>query len=137
MERKQFLSLLGVGTVSAFILPALDSCSKKSESSSTTNTNLTLNLTDTANTALASPGGYIYKNNIIIAHLISGSYVALSSICTHQSCTVSFDESASDFPCHCHNSLFASNGSVINGPATLPLTSYKTTLSGNTLTIAL
>ena len=47
---------------------------------------------------------------------------AFSAICTHQGCTVEYDESAGRLQCPCHGSAFdPSDGSVVQGPAEQPL----------------
>lgn len=47
-----------------------------------------------------------------------GTVTALSSICPHLGCSVSYSEASSDFRCPCHNSAFALDGSKKdNGPA--------------------
>lgn len=42
------------------------------------------------------------------------SFLGLSMICTHQGCTTNIVQNG--FRCPCHNSQFASDGSVIKGP---------------------
>lgn len=47
------------------------------------------------------------------------SFVGLSRICTHEQCDA--DVKNNRIECPCHNSIFAADGSVIQGPATIPL----------------
>ena len=55
-------------------------------------------------------------------HKSAGEFVAFSAICTHAGCTVGFDQSAAEFVCPCHGSIYnALTGAVIQGPAPLPL----------------
>jgi cytochrome b6-f complex iron-sulfur subunit len=61
--------------------------------------------------------------------------VALSSICTHQGCTIGYSPSANNFPCPCHGSVFSTSGSVLNGPAPTAVKSYPVSQTGNILTI--
>ncbi|MGB7083972.1 MAG: ubiquinol-cytochrome c reductase iron-sulfur subunit [Phormidesmis sp.] len=55
--------------------------------------------------------------------------VALSSMCTHQGCTVAWAET--EFACPCHGSKFSADGSVTNGPATEPLAIYEAKIDGD------
>ncbi len=41
---------------------------------------------------------------------------ALSMLCTHASCTVRFDEKASEFQCPCHGGAFHADGTVKSEP---------------------
>jgi len=137
MDRREFLSILGVGGVAAACSYCLAGCTNPNAGSNImapTNVDFTLDLTNSAYAALRNVGGYVYNAGIIVAHASTG-YVAVSYACTHQGTTVIFDASTSTFFCPAHGSRFALSGGVINGPAGSPLGSYKTTLTGNSLRV--
>jgi Rieske Fe-S protein len=46
---------------------------------------------------------------------------AVSSICTHLYCQVAFNAAERSWDCPCHGSRFATDGTVIQGPAVNPL----------------
>jgi len=46
-----------------------------------------------------------------------GRLLAVSATCTHQGCTVEFNPVEATWDCPCHGSRFATDGSVIQGPA--------------------
>jgi glycine/D-amino acid oxidase-like deaminating enzyme/nitrite reductase/ring-hydroxylating ferredoxin subunit len=46
-----------------------------------------------------------------------GALQALSAVCTHLGCLVSFNRAERSWDCPCHGSRFAADGSVIEGPA--------------------
>ncbi len=48
---------------------------------------------------------------------IDGEIVALSDICTHLHCRVTFCESAGQFECPCHGTVFNRAGDYLSGPA--------------------
>ena len=50
-----------------------------------------------------------------------GAVQAVSPICTHLRCVVSFDQASGEWHCPCHGSRFATDGSVLKGPARRPL----------------
>lgn len=54
-----------------------------------------------------------------------GELIALSPICTHLGCTVSFDEERESFACPCHGGLYDKEGNVIGGPPPKPLKRHK------------
>ena len=56
---------------------------------------------------------------------------AMTAICTHEGCTVTFAPATHDFECPCHLSTFDFNGAVTNQPATMPLGHFACTLDGS------
>jgi cytochrome b6-f complex iron-sulfur subunit len=63
--------------------------------------------------------------------------VALSAICTHAGCTVSYEQGAMDLFCHCHSSRFNLTGAPTAGPAPSPLAGFTTVIDGNGVTVTL
>lgn len=139
MDRKDFFSkaLLG-GTVLFFAPALLNSCSKGSSpvpsNPSPTNPQV-IDLSSTTYSSLQTVGGYAYYGNLIIIRTGQTSYVALSSICTHQGCTVGYSSSAKKLVCPCHGAQYNTSGAVLLGPASRALTNYTVTLNGTSLTI--
>ncbi|MBC6367975.1 ubiquinol-cytochrome c reductase iron-sulfur subunit [Algoriphagus sp. AK58] len=85
---------------------------------------------------LASPGGWLLIENVktLVAN-VNGSFVALTSVCTHSGCFDQWAFANNRFICNCHGSIFDPSGRVMQGPATQPLQQYTTTLTGATLTV--
>jgi Rieske Fe-S protein len=139
MKRREALHriVLAGGTV-LFVAPSLISCSEDGEvdpGGNNGNNDLTINMDDSAYTALKNAGGSVIVSGIIIANTGNDDFVALSSICTHNACTVGYSVQSNNFPCPCHGSVFNADGSVAEGPATQPLKKYDVTREGNVLTI--
>lgn len=99
-------------------------------------TGVEVDLTDSAYSALAAVGGFAYKGDIIIFRTSDSAYMALSKLCTHSQCTITYNHTSGDLPCPCHGSKFNTSGGVINGPAASSLKAYTVTKSGNILKIA-
>jgi cytochrome b6-f complex iron-sulfur subunit len=55
-------------------------------------------------------------------------YHAISSVCTHLGCVVAHNE-GEGFACPCHGSRFATDGTVVGGPAPAPLPWLEITVS--------
>jgi cytochrome b6-f complex iron-sulfur subunit len=139
MERKEFLSLLGLSTAGIFAGACLGSCSKTSATqgvvTAPTVVDFTIDLSLPANNNLASDGGYIYSNGIIVARTTAGNYVAVSQACTHEGVSVQYVSSQDLFYCPSHGAKYSDNGAVISGPTSVALKQYNTSLSGNSLRI--
>ncbi|MBS0011602.1 MAG: Rieske (2Fe-2S) protein, partial [Bacteroidales bacterium] len=96
---------------------------------------LTIDLTQSANSALNDDGGYVIKGTIIVIN-DGGTFIALSSVCTHSGCTISYSAANGNLPCGCHGSIFSTTGSVLQGPASSALKRYTVTRDGDILTIS-
>ncbi|MEX2370477.1 MAG: Rieske (2Fe-2S) protein [Bacteroidales bacterium] len=138
MERKQFLKNLVINGSMVFVLPSLvlKACEKEGPNGLPTE-GFELDLNDSSYVALSETGGYVIleEYGIIIIRTGETEYVALSSICTHQGCTIGYNPSSNSLPCPCHGSIFDIDGSVLSGPAPTPLKIYETTLLENILII--
>jgi cytochrome b6-f complex iron-sulfur subunit len=141
MERRKFLYRFAAGATAMAAAPfILDSCMKDNttpgySSGSNASLPLKIDLTSSNYSSLQNAGGSVIVDNIIIVNE-NGSYIALSSICTHQGCSVMYSRSGDEFICPCHGSIFATSGSVLQGPAGTPLKKYTVKVSGNELTIS-
>lgn len=68
---------------------------------------------------------------VVVVRVSAGDFRALTSVCTHQGCTVdSFN--GDNIGCPCHGSQFGVDGSVFRGPAAAPLKTYATSLNATT-----
>jgi len=142
MNRRDVIQKVLIGTTALIVIPsAFNSCTKTPISPTDNSTpppagtKITLDLTTTDYSALNSTGGSVVVQNIIVVNTGGGVFVALSSVCTHQGCTVNYSSSGSNFVCPCHGSSYTLTGSVVNGPAELPLKSYTVSKLGNIVTI--
>jgi cytochrome b6-f complex iron-sulfur subunit len=135
MDRKEFLSVLGLGAAAVACSYCLEGCNPADQGpTAPQNVDFTIDLNASANSALRTVGGYLYNSGVIVVRTTTG-YLALSSICTHQGATVTYDASTNSFYCPAHGSIFSSSGAVTRGPAGSPLTVFKTTLSGTSLRV--
>lgn len=140
MERKDFIKKFAVGGSVLLAAPTLfNACSDGTDDVMDDVDNkdegTKIDLTSDAYKDLQTVGGYAYKGDIIIIRTSDTQYVALSSVCTHQGCTVAYDAADSAVACPCHGSKFTTTGAVTQGPATTNLEKHTVTVSGNTLTI--
>jgi cytochrome b6-f complex iron-sulfur subunit len=141
MNRRELIRNIAAGTVTLFVVPAVfSSCEKDPIDPNDTNPldegTLTIDLTSEKYSALGSEGGSVKVGSIILIN-IGDEFRALSNICTHQACVVSYDSDANKLRCPCHGSVFSTFGSVLEGPADSPLKKYEVTQEGNILTVVL
>jgi len=151
MKRKEFIrNLIANGSLAvAFPTLILNSCGKGStEDLSDANGNVNnppvkkepikIDLSDAKYGALLSTNGFIIlsSDNIIVINKGEEQFIALSSRCTHQGCTISFDPEMNQLPCPCHGSIFSTGGEVLSGPADAPLHKFSISREGNILTIS-
>jgi cytochrome b6-f complex iron-sulfur subunit len=136
MDRKEFLTILGIGAAAVACSACFGGCQPNNGvTDAPTNVDFTLDLSDPANVSLRTNGGYIYKNGVIVARTVNGNYVAVSSSCTHAGTAVQYVSSTNRFYCPSHGSNFATDGSVVNGPASSVLSKYNTSLTGSMLRV--
>lgn len=141
MNRRELIRNVAAGTVTLFVLPAaFTSCEKDSmdpdDNNNPDNNILTIDLTDDKYDNLVSSGGFVREGNVIVINT-GEAFIALSSVCTHQGCAVTYNSGENNLPCPCHGSVFSTSGSVLQGPASSPLKKYDVVQEGDILTITL
>jgi len=145
MTRKEFFSRAGFGAA-LVLLPACiagvaSSCSSdeagtSSSGTSTTTPSASSDFTvDVSMGTLATEGGFLVTQGIIIARTNAGDFLAVSAACPHEGVIINYDKAGNKFVCPRHNSQFTSKGVVTVGPAASNLREYRTSLAGTTLTV--
>ncbi len=134
MTRKEFLSQ--VGTAAALLLaPAcvtgLSACNKNKKTEPKV-VDFTL---DISSGPLASNGGALVHEGIIVARSTISGFIAVDAECTHQGTTINYVSSSNSFNCPNHGAKFDASGNVTTGPATKSLTSYHCSVSGSSLRV--
>ncbi len=137
MTRKEFFAKVGFGAATA-LLPACvaglsASCTSDSSSSgSSGNVDFTL---DISSGSLATDGGFLVSNKIVVARVNATTFLAVSAACTHEGTNVNFVSSSNTFHCPNHGANFSSTGVHLNGPGSGNLKQYNVMLSGNSLRV--
>jgi cytochrome b6-f complex iron-sulfur subunit len=134
MQRKQFLSQLGLGA--AFVLTAgcLGSCKKDTAAATDAAVDFNVDLTAAGSAALATNGGYIVQNNVVVARNNAGNYVAATVTCSHQSQN-QITLNNNEWYCTAHGARFALTGGGLNSNGSNGLKIYNTALNGTTLRV--
>lgn len=63
----------------------------------------------------------IEGERLAVSRDAEGALHAVSAVCTHLGCIVSWNDSEQSWDCPCHGSRFSATGEVLQGPATAPL----------------
>jgi len=104
-----------------------------------TRTNNITTLTIESNSALATVGGMALVQSpgasFLVARTSQEACTALTSVCTHEACTVS-NASGNVYTCPCHGSQFDPSGNVVRGPAATALQQFPSQLANGVLTIS-
>ena len=139
INRKQFLSKLGLGTgaiMATYCLGSLSSCDDEDDDYIGGEVNFTLDLDESAYDALNAVGGYVRINKVVIAAVSEGTFVAVTQICSHQGAeNVTFRSLNNDFYCTQHGAIFDLEGKGLNSNGSKGILVYKTSLSGTLLRI--
>lgn len=96
----------------------------------------TISINLSIQTALSTSGNWLLIQNAqtLVAN-VNGSFIALTSVCTHTGCDRNWTFNNNRFTCTCHGSMFDPSGNVLQGPATQPLTQFGTQVNGTTLVV--
>lgn len=140
MNRRDLIQRVVLGGAVLVLVPSvLESCTKSSTPDpgkvNPTGTKIVVDLSLAENSVLNNSGGSKIVQSILIVNTGSSNFIALSSVCTHNGCTVGYNSTANNIQCPCHGSVFTTTGSIVNGPAPTPLPSYAITKTGNVLSI--
>ncbi len=142
MKRRIFFGRFGMGFFGASVLPiAIAACSsQKAQSSSDPSirsdgfmpvgTVATLEKTGSLKTKIAGKTVLVLPNKAQ-----NNAFRALNLTCTHAGCIVDWQAEDKAFVCPCHDSHFAVDGQVLQGPAQKPLQTYQAKVEGNTILV--
>ena len=112
MDRKDFLSALGLSAASLIVTSCLGSCSKEQAAPVV---DFTIDISQAQYAALNAPGGYVYVNGVIIAKTNSGAIIAVSQACSHEGAAVQFQNNSNRFYCPRHGATFNTSGAATGG----------------------
>ncbi|MDJ0704179.1 MAG: ubiquinol-cytochrome c reductase iron-sulfur subunit [Leptolyngbyaceae cyanobacterium MO_188.B28] len=158
MKRRAFLTWVGVGGLASSLPIALAACSPDTSSETASQFPETQAELAAPTEAAAPPPredgftavgtvaeldeqGSLTNKTLDVAVIRdpanATAVIAVNSRCTHQGCSVNWDEDATLFYCPCHGSRFNSDGSVANGPAVDPLGEIEAKIEADSVLVKL
>ncbi|QUY43081.1 ubiquinol-cytochrome c reductase iron-sulfur subunit [Acaryochloris marina] len=154
MDRRTFLSWVGVGTLASSLPVVLAACTSSDtpEASSSPESTDTAEAPAPVTTAdgftevgkladLESSGSVVMEDFggapllVILSPDDKTKVVAFKNQCTHSQCPVDWNAEGGTLDCGCHGSKFKADGTVANGPAKDPLPTYEAKLEGDTVLV--
>lgn len=134
MDRKDFLSSIGLSAAALLVGGCLGGCEKENDQTTASSVDFTIDLSQTKYAALLNNGGSMLENGVIIAKNNVGELVAFSQYCTHEGVTVNYitDSTPYYFRCPRHGATFEQQGSGSHtSPASSGLRQYTVTQDSN------
>lgn len=142
IDRKDFLKQVGMGFGAIMLMNCLQSCSETeipdpNPTGNTDKVDFSIDISAAGNTALNTKGGFLVvaSKKIIIARTLADTWIAVSSVCTHEGSTIGYRASSNDFLCPNHQSTFSATGAVTKSPAATALKKYIVTYTANSNTV--
>ena len=136
MNRRVFLTWVGVGWLASSLPVALAACSQTNQTSSPNTEFQTVGSV----AELDKSSQLLNKNSPVGSVLVvrtadTNELSAVNPTCTHAGCVVQWQGPLKKFACPCHGSEFDADGKVLKGPAKKPLKTYQAKIEGNSVLV--
>ncbi len=132
MDRRTFLSWVGMGWVASSLPVALAACTSNNQS--TAQPPRSDGFVRVGTVAELETGAIVLPNSAIGPVAVvryQGVLTAVNPTCTHKGCTVAWQPSG-EYVCPCHQAKFSPTGGVVSqGPTKVPLKVYQAKTEGN------
>ncbi len=141
MKRRNFSSWLGIGWLASLFPMAIAACSRQTATSSAVPNTRTDGFTSIGTIDALDRAGFLQakiagKSVIVIPNPThKNAMIAIDLTCTHAGCLVDWQAKGKTFDCPCHDSQFASDGKILQGPAQKALQAYPAKLEGKTILV--
>jgi cytochrome b6-f complex iron-sulfur subunit len=152
VNRREFLTWVGVGWVASSLPVAIAACSPDASKKTSAQTPVVSTPpTPTASTPRAD--GFLVAGTVAeldkdgkienkkLPVLVvretadSKTLYAVEPTCTHKGCPVKWEATEKLFDCPCHDADFAPDGKVLKGPAAKPLKTYQVKIEGDSVLV--
>jgi cytochrome b6-f complex iron-sulfur subunit len=137
MNRREFITLFGIAGIATSLPIAIAACSSNNTTNTTTTSDAPENWQKIGTVAELDKTGQLLNEKsplgkvLVVGTSKAKNLVAVNPTCTHAGCKVDWKASENGFLCPCHQSAFAIDGKVLQGPATKPLATYAVKIEGD------
>jgi cytochrome b6-f complex iron-sulfur subunit len=146
MDRRVFLSWMGVGAIASSLPIAIAACTSAKALATVSVLPKMIARSDgftiVGSVKVLNQKGFIQAKNAAAEPVLvvrdpsnANKLTAVSSICTHKGCDVAWKSGAKEFACPCHGAKFKADGSVKAGPARRPLTKFTVKTEGDSILV--
>jgi nitrite reductase/ring-hydroxylating ferredoxin subunit len=99
-----------------------------------TNSLLKIDISTTSTSKLKTVGGYVVQNNIVVAQVSAGAFVAVTNLCTHEP-KRQIIYSGGEFYCTAHGATFNLKGTPVNQVSRSSISVYQVATDGKTVVV--
>ncbi|NJP12079.1 MAG: Rieske 2Fe-2S domain-containing protein [Leptolyngbyaceae cyanobacterium RU_5_1] len=147
MDRRAFLSWVGVGWLASCLPVAIAACSSRTAESDQKSQKPAEPPRADGYRAVGAVADLDKTGQLLAKDFPAGAVLvvrnpanpkavfAVSPTCTHQGCIVEWKADQKAFVCPCHGSKFSPNGQLLAAPATRPLRSFSAKIQGNSVLV--
>lgn len=136
MKRRELNNLLALGLLATSLPVAIAAC--QSDSTSEAGSGAEGGFIPLGSVADLDAQGSLANENLQGRNLAvirdpnaPDALIAVSAVCTHAGCTVTWNGDQNLFACPCHASNFKPDGTVDSGPARQPLATFEAKVEGD------
>ena len=140
MDRRTFLSWVGLGWLAASLPVALVACNSETPSASSTPAAAPRDdgFVQVGTVAALEKGAIVLEESSIGPVAVArnnGDLVAVNPTCTHKGCTVAWQPSG-EYVCPCHQAKYSPTGTILGtGPTTVPLKVLQAKIEGDAVLV--
>jgi cytochrome b6-f complex iron-sulfur subunit len=143
MNRREFLTWVGVGGLASSLPVAIAACNPQTEKSDTSASPKRSDGFQSVGTAaeLNQKGQILNKDFaggsvLVVSNPANPKTItAVNPICTHRGCTVEWKAENKAFVCPCHKAEYSPDGKVLKGPAQKSLSTYEAKIEGDSVLV--
>ncbi len=135
MDRRTFLTWIGVGTLASSIPAVIVACSQDVTKTTATKFRTVGSITELDAKNVIFDETDLARPILVFRHPKTKKIGAVDPKCTHKGCNVEFDSEQQLLVCPCHNSQFSLDGTVVKKPASKPLITYQTKQEGELILV--
>lgn len=77
-----------------------------------------------------------FNEDKVIVTNVGGALTAVSAVCTHLGCLVTWKADIKEYFCPCHGAKYKQTGEIISGPQPKPLKLYKAKIDGDNIVVS-